>query len=60
MVAALIVEEIISDEEIITLLQGKLAKFKIPKYFVRFKEFPCSATGKVLRNVVKELCKKSL
>ena len=59
-VAALIVEEIISDEEIITLLQGKLAKFKIPKYFVRFKEFPCSATGKVLRNVVKELCKKSL
>lgn len=59
-VAALIVEGAISDEEIITLLQGKLAKFKIPKYFVRFKEFPCSASGKVLRNIVKELCKKSL
>lgn len=59
-IAALIVEDAISDEEIITLLQGKLAKFKIPKYFVRFKEFPCSASGKVLRNMVKELCKQSL
>ena len=59
-VAALIIEDTISDEEIITLLQGKLAKFKIPKYFVRLKEFPCSASGKVLRNMVKELCKQSL
>jgi fatty-acyl-CoA synthase len=58
--AALIVEDEISDTEIITLLQGKLAKFKIPKYFVRFKEFPCSASGKVLRGVVKELCRQSL
>lgn len=60
LVAALVIEDEISDLEIIRFLEGRLAKFKIPKYFVRFNEFPCTATGKIIRNKVKELCQKSL
>ena len=40
-------DSLISDDEIIEILKGKIAKYKIPKLFIWIDELPLNAMGKV-------------
>ena len=44
----------LSDEAVIEHLQGRLAKYKIPKSVVFVKQLPRNAAGKVLKNTLRE------
>ncbi|MGB5748234.1 MAG: long-chain fatty acid--CoA ligase [Desulfobacterales bacterium] len=44
----------LTDEVIITHLQGRLARYKIPKRAVFVKQLPRNAAGKVLKNILRE------
>jgi fatty-acyl-CoA synthase len=47
-------------EEIIDYCKGKIANFKIPKYFEFTKEFPMTASGKVQKFKLEEKAKEIL
>ncbi|MEN8116947.1 MAG: AMP-binding protein [Bacteroidota bacterium] len=55
--------EKLTDEEIIDICRGKIARFKIPKYIFFVDEFPVSSNGKVqkykLSELSVELCKET-
>ena len=46
--------ETVSEEEVGAFLQGKIARYKMPKRFVFFDEMPKSAYGKITKKLVRE------
>ncbi|HEX3028239.1 MAG TPA: AMP-binding protein [Clostridia bacterium] len=44
----------LSKEDVISFIQDRLAKFKIPKYIEFVKEFPTTASGKIKKFMLKE------
>lgn len=50
--------ETITKEEILSYLEGKLARYKIPKYAVIVKELPHTASGKIQKVALKQLAKE--
>ncbi len=42
----------LSDQEILTFLSEKLAKYKLPKKIIRHSELPKNSTGKIMRNAL--------
>jgi len=53
-VIALKEDQNLSDEAVIEHLQGRLAKYKIPKSVVFVKQLPRNAAGKVLKNALRD------
>lgn len=54
LVAFLIVEDAVSDDELRTFLQTKLPDYMVPAYFSRLKVFPLTPNGKVDRRALLE------
>jgi acyl-CoA synthetase (AMP-forming)/AMP-acid ligase II len=52
--------EVLTEEELREFCLKKLAKFKVPKYFIFVKELPKSPVGKILKRELRELVKKYL
>ena len=46
--------ETVTEKEILDFLEGKLARFKIPKSFSFMDELPQSPSGKILKRILKE------
>eukprot|EP01022_Parablepharisma_sp_SALTPOND_P017411 TRINITY_DN27726_c0_g1_i1.p1 TRINITY_DN27726_c0_g1~~TRINITY_DN27726_c0_g1_i1.p1 ORF type:complete len:116 (-),score=11.81 TRINITY_DN27726_c0_g1_i1:163-474(-) len=46
--------ETLTEEEIISFLDGKLARYKIPKSASFVDELPKSSSGKILKRVIRE------
>ncbi|MCP4666042.1 MAG: long-chain fatty acid--CoA ligase, partial [Deltaproteobacteria bacterium] len=44
----------LTEEEILTFLKGRLAKYKVPKGVVFLDQLPRNAAGKVLKNMLRE------
>jgi len=44
----------VTEEEFIRFCQGKIASFKIPKYFFIVNEYPRTVTGKVKKDILRE------
>jgi fatty-acyl-CoA synthase len=53
-VVALKQGESLTEEELLTFLKGRLAKYKVPKSVVFADELPRNAAGKVLKNILRE------
>jgi fatty-acyl-CoA synthase len=49
-----------TDQDIIRFCEGRLAKFKIPKYVLFTNEFPMTTSGKVQRFLLREKALKEL
>lgn len=47
--------ESITNQDIIDYLVGKIAKYKFPKYIEFVNEFPLTSTGKIKRNILKNM-----
>jgi fatty-acyl-CoA synthase len=43
-----------TQEEVLEFLQGKVARYKIPKYVEFVEELPKTATGKIQKFILKE------
>lgn len=52
--------ESLSEEDILEFLSGKIAKYKFPKYFDFVKEFPLTSTGKIKRNILKDMASEKI
>ncbi len=52
--------ESLSKEEIFEFLSGKIAKYKFPKYIEFTDSFPLTSTGKIKRNILKEMAVKKV
>ena len=52
---AIICKEKMFPEDIVSFLKYRIADFKLPSYVFFFSEFPCSASGKVLKKKIKEM-----
>lgn len=44
--------ETMTEQEVLDYLEGKIAKYKFPKYIEFVKEFPLTSTGKIKRNIL--------
>ncbi len=51
---------ILTQDEIIEYLNGKIAKYKFPKYFKFTNTFPLTSTGKVKRTALKKMAQAKL
>lgn len=63
MVVACIVTESgthISDQELLTYLERHVAYYKVPSYIVRMREFPVTASGKIVISELKEQAKQEI
>lgn len=49
-----------SVEEILKCCKGKIAHFKVPRYFYFVKEFPLTVTGKVKKNEMRHTSNEML
>lgn len=52
--------EKMSDEELKTYCKDKIAHFKIPRYVEFLNEFPMTVSGKIQKNVLREIMTKRL
>ena len=52
--------EKMSEEELKTYCKDKIAHFKIPKYVEFMNEFPMTVSGKIQKNVLREIVSKKL
>lgn len=48
----------VSDQELRDFCKGKIAHFKIPKYFRFVKHYPLTVTGKVKKNEMRQMEKE--
>ena len=47
-------------QEVLEYCKGKIAHFKIPKYVRIVKEFPLTVSGKIKKNVMRDVSNKLL
>lgn len=45
----------LNEEDVLTFLSGKVSKYKFPKYIEFIQSFPLTSTGKIKRNILKEI-----
>lgn len=50
----------LTKEDVIEYLSGKLAKYKFPRYIEFTQSFPLTSTGKIKRNILKQLAYKKV
>lgn len=51
---------ILTNDEIISYLNGKIAKYKFPKYIKFISSFPLTSTGKIQRTILKKIALNKL
>jgi len=56
--ACIVTKEDVSDEELSLHMQQFLAKYKLPKYFVRVEELPRTASNKIIRRKLSSFIQK--
>lgn len=49
-----------SQKEVIEFVKNQIADYKVPKYVFDFDELPLNSSGKVLSNVLSEICYKKI
>jgi len=50
----------LTEEEILKFLSGKISKYKFPKYIKFVDTFPLTSTGKIKRNSLKQIASKTM